>query len=75
MGEPEALNTQPHSEQPKPRKRISSIHKSLRGICFLGSVCDTYSSSENVLGETGRGGNELEIDVQLCYQQTERRNQ
>src|SRR5580692_9431018 len=46
------------------------------GHLFLGSVCDTYSSSENVLGgDRQGGGNELEIDVQLCYQQTERRNQ
>jgi hypothetical protein len=75
VGEPEALNTQAHSEQPKPRKRISSIHTSLRGICFSGSVCDTYSSSDVLGGDRQGGGNELEIDVQLCYQQTERRNQ
>jgi hypothetical protein len=41
MGEPEELNTQAHSEQPKPRKRFSSIHTGLRGICLLASVCDT----------------------------------
>ena len=64
MGEPEALNTQAHSEQPKPRKRFSSIHTSLRSIRILGSVCDTsHSPRENFLGEeTGRGRNELDID-------------
>ena len=66
MGEPEALNTQAHSEQPKPRKRISSIHKSLRGICFLGSVCDTYSSSENVLGGD-RQGEETSSKLMCSY--------
>ena len=64
MGEPEALNTQAHSEQPKPRKRFSSIHTSLRSTRILGSVCDTsHSPRENFLGEeTGRGRNELDID-------------
>jgi hypothetical protein len=64
VGEPEALNTQAHSEQPKPRKRFSSIHTSLRSIRILGSVCDTsHSPRENLLGEkTGRGRNELDID-------------
>ena len=64
VGEPEALNTQAHSEQPKPRKRFPSIHTSLRSIRILGSVCDTsHSSRENFLGEeTRRGRNELDID-------------
>lgn len=30
VGLPEGLNRQPHSEQPKPRKRSCSIHTSLR---------------------------------------------
>ena len=63
MGEPEALNTQAHSEQPKPRKRSLSIHTSLRSIRILGSVCDTnLSSGEFVGGGDRQGKNELDID-------------
>jgi hypothetical protein len=64
VGEPEALNTQAHSEQPKPQKRFSSIHTSLRSNRILGSVCDTsHSPRENFLGEvTGTGRNEPDID-------------
>jgi hypothetical protein len=70
VGEPEALNTQAHSEQPKPRKRSLSIHTSLRSIRILGSVCDTsHSPRENFLGEeTGRGGTNSTLIVQLCCQ-------
>jgi hypothetical protein len=64
VGEPETLNTQAHSEQPKPQKRLSSIHTSLRSNRILGSVCDTsHPPRENFLGEvTGTGRNEPDID-------------
>ena len=77
MGEPEALNTQAHSEQPKPRKRSLSIQTSLRSIRILGSVCDTsHSPRENLLGEeTGEGKTNSTLIVQLCCQRTECRNQ
>ena len=35
MGAPEALNRQPHSGQPKPRKCCSSIHTSIRLMAAL----------------------------------------
>jgi hypothetical protein len=56
VGEPEELNTQAQSEQPKPRKRISSIHTSLRGIRFVAPDFDTRNfTSGNVLGRTQAG--------------------
>jgi hypothetical protein len=39
------LNTQAHSEQPKPRRRISSIRTSLRDIRLLAPACDMSRSS------------------------------
>jgi hypothetical protein len=69
VGEPEGLNTQAHSEQPKPRKRFSSIHTSLLGICLLALVCDMrHSSSDESLGEETDWGDEptkLDIDKAL----------
>ena len=41
VGEPEGRNTQAHSEQPKPRKPISSIHTSMRGSRSPEFACDT----------------------------------
>jgi hypothetical protein len=75
VGEPEGVNTQAHSEQPKPRKRFSSIHTSLRGICLLASVCDTshHSSSKECFGGGDRQGEEptnSTLTVQFCCQQT-----
>ena len=65
MGEPEGLNTQLHSEQPKPQKPTPSIHTSLRGIRSLASVGDTsHSSWAECLGEvTGKRGGENELDI------------
>ena len=59
------LNTQAHSEQPKPRKRFSSIHTSLLGICLLALACDMrHSSSEESLGEeTDRGEEPMKLDI------------
>ena len=37
---PEGLNTHAHSGQPKPRRRVSSIHRSLRAIRLLAPACD-----------------------------------
>ena len=56
MGEREVVNIQAHSEQPKPRKRVPSIHTSLRDIRLLASVCDMRPLTQgNVLREeTGR---------------------
>jgi hypothetical protein len=65
VGEPEGLNTQGHSEQPKPRERFSSIHTSLLGICLLALVCDMrHSSSDESLGEeTDRGEEPTKLDI------------
>jgi hypothetical protein len=64
VSEAEGLYTQAHSEQPKPRKRISSIHTSLRGIRLSASVCDTsHSSSGEYFGGGNRQGrNAFDID-------------
>jgi hypothetical protein len=36
VGAPEGLKTQAHAEQPKPRKRLFSIHMSLRLAAITG---------------------------------------
>ena len=77
-GEPEELNTHAHSEQPKPRKRVLSIHTNLRGTLLSSIVCDTsHSSGEKFVGggRQGGGGTNSTLVVQLCCQQTQCRNQ
>ena len=73
MGESEGLNTQAHSEQPKPRQWISSIHTRLRSLRLLGSACGTSHTSygRNFGGRENRGGTKSTLIWQLGCQQTD----
>ena len=68
VGMPQGLNTQAHSAQPKPRRRVSSIQTSLRAIRLLAPACDmSHSSSGECFGRLPRSSGAYPQMIRLLF--------